>query len=104
MAKTFSGLGVVCPYNSNTQVGYRPLSVTAKQLRDTLQRHVDAHKSGGKPSFQQLDTLIQFANIANDEMDFGHALELGLDLFNFDTIFRNDAANLLIPPYNLLNR
>lgn len=69
-----------------------------------LFQHVDAHKAGGKPSFEQLDNLIQFANIANDEMDFGHGLELGLNLFNFDTLFRRDAANLLIPTYNLLNR
>jgi hypothetical protein len=36
--KTFDGLGVHCPYDTAGDIGYRPLSVTEKELKKVLQR------------------------------------------------------------------
>lgn len=59
---------------------------------------------GEKADFAQLDELISFANISNDEGDFGQALELGLDLFSHAAEFKRDACQLLVPTYKLLGR
>lgn len=36
--KTFDGLGVHCPYDTAGDIGYRPLSMTEKELKKVLQR------------------------------------------------------------------
>lgn len=51
-----------------------------------------------------LDRIISFANIANDECDYGQALKLGLDLYSHAEVFDNDAMALLAPTYRLLQR
>lgn len=59
---------------------------------------------GTEADFAALDELINYANISNDEADFGQALELGLDLFSHAVEFKSDACQLLAPTYRLLNR
>ena len=80
-------------------------------------------QQGAEPKYDDLDQLIQFSNIANDEHDFGNALQLGqpgracsqcstlvtrlylgMNLFAFSPSFTNDAVNLLLPTYDLLQR
>jgi hypothetical protein len=60
-------------------------------------------KSGkAEESIQELMTLTQFAN---DESDYGMALELGLCMFSFgDQALHKYIKNLLPISYTLLNR
>ena len=51
-----------------------------------------------------LDSLVNWANIANDEGDFGASLQLGLDVFNHDMLFARLAGRTLTTAYELLDR
>jgi hypothetical protein len=51
-----------------------------------------------------LDSLVNWANIANDEGDFGASLQLGADIFNHDMCFAPLAARTLSTAYELLDR
>ena len=57
-----------------------------------------AKEEGRAPDFSELDRLITFANIANDECDYGQALKLGLDMFTMVEL-DGDTMNLLVPTY-----
>ena len=52
----------------------------------------------------ELDDLVNWATIANDESDFGASLQLGQDLFNHSPAFAPLAARILSTSYTLLNR
>ena len=92
VARTFSGLGLVVPYDKKTELGYRPLSCTDKELKALLRRiatakakHRSSSGTGGKVAdTSELDEMITWCNIANDECDFGMGLHLGLNLLAFD--------------------
>ena len=47
---------------------------------------VDGGLAESTPDFAELDRLLTYANIANDEMDPGQPLKLGLDLFQFASV------------------
>lgn len=54
---------------------------------------------------EALDSLITYANIANDECDFGGALELGINMFcHGSEVFHPQIQGILISTYHLLNR
>ena len=57
-----------------------------------------AKEEGRDLDFSELDRLITFANIANDECDYGQALKLGLDMFTMVEL-DGDTQNLLAPTY-----
>ena len=52
----------------------------------------------------ELDDLVNWATIANDEGDFGASLQLGQDLFNHAPAFGPLAARILNTSYTLLGR
>ena len=52
----------------------------------------------------ELDELVHWANIANDECDFGASLQLGMDLFNHSLSYAPLAARTLVTAYTLLDR
>lgn len=57
------------------------------------------------PFWTQLQPIITFANIANDECDFGTSLELGIDLFCFGSpLLHRSAKQLMTTAYTLLGR
>eukprot|EP00730_Choanoeca_flexa_P018040 TRINITY_DN8747_c0_g1_i2.p1 TRINITY_DN8747_c0_g1~~TRINITY_DN8747_c0_g1_i2.p1 ORF type:complete len:323 (+),score=67.27 TRINITY_DN8747_c0_g1_i2:26-970(+) len=103
-AKTLSGAGIQVPYDSKADVGYRPLACNDSELKQMLTKIEKAKANGKEPKYDDLDRLIQWSNIANDEHDFGNALHLGLNLFAFSTSFTKEAVNLLVPTYQLLDR
>lgn len=102
IGSTLSGLGLVVPYDSKTTVGYRPLPLDKKKLRDLLRviAKGDANATQ-KHAFQEMQT---FAHIANDECDFGMGLELGLDLWSYAPALTEHAKEHLSIAYTLLNR
>ena len=51
-----------------------------------------------------LDDLVNWANIANDECDFGASLQLGIDLFNHSPTLAPLAGRTLRTAYSLLGR
>ena len=103
---TVSGMGIIVPYDKPTELGYRVLHITGKELRKLLDEFVKAKddpKAKAKPQ-AELDDLINWANIANDESDFGASLQLGQDLFNHDLTFAPLAGRTLSMAYTLLDR
>ncbi|KAL0272790.1 UNVERIFIED_CONTAM: hypothetical protein PYX00_005632 [Menopon gallinae] len=105
-SKTFHGAGIVVPVDKKTDVGYRPLIETDAKLKKLCQQIADAKDESERESLmEKLQPLITFANIANDECDFGNSLELGIDLFCMGSpVFHNAAEHLLTTAYSLLNR
>ena len=51
-----------------------------------------------------MDELVNWANIANDESDFGASLQLAADLFNHAPLFARQACALYRTAYTLLGR
>lgn len=55
--------------------------------------------------YKEFQHLITLANIANDELDFGMSLELGIDIFCFgDEYFHRHIFFILSTSYLLLDR
>ena len=104
IAPTSSKMGIRVPYDRKTEVGYRKLDPSGAPLRKLLDELEKA--SGAKQASMQkdLDDLIGWANIANDECDFGASLQLGHDLFNHSLAFAPVAARTLYTAYTLLER
>ena len=64
-------------------------------------------KTLSKKRQADLDEQLRFADIANDESDFGLSLQLGLNMFSFsvcDNQVAHEAARLLDVAYMLLGR
>lgn len=103
-AKTLNGVGIVVPTNGD--VGYRDLGITDSKLKTILTRISDFKDDKKKCSlYKDLHQIINNANLANDECDFGMGLELGLDLFfQGDPYYHGDIEFLLTNAYTLLER
>ena len=102
---TSNRMGIIVPYDRQSEVGYRTLSHTGKELRTLLDRLDKASAGSARSSAQaELDELVHWANIANDECDFGASLQLGQDLFNHSPSYAPLAARTLATAYTLLDR
>ncbi|XP_076300349.1 histone PARylation factor 1 [Lasioglossum baleicum] len=106
VARTFHKAGIVVPYNKKTELGYRELSVTDKELKKILQQIEDAQTpEERKAPFSNLEEVLRLATIAADECDFGTCLELGHDIFcSGVSRVQNMALHMLSLAYNLLQR
>uniref|UniRef100_A0A1B6M6S4 PBZ-type domain-containing protein n=1 Tax=Graphocephala atropunctata TaxID=36148 RepID=A0A1B6M6S4_9HEMI len=106
VAKTFHGAGIVVPVDKKNDVGYRELAASNTMIKKMLKGLVDSKSEEERAKFwEQLQPVITFANIANDECDFGTSLELGLDLFTYGSpLLHRSARQLLTTAYNLLGR
>lgn len=106
VAKTFHGAGIVVPYDKKTEVGYRELKENDVTLKKMLKSLVEVEtEEERKQLWGKLQPVLTYANIANDECDFGTGLELGLDLFSFGhEIFHKAILQILTTSYNLLGR
>ncbi|XP_013119597.2 histone PARylation factor 1-like [Stomoxys calcitrans] len=110
--KTFHRGGIVVPYESKTELGYRPLLISDAELKKIL----DLFKAGGSSAddpnddvknavMEKLQPIATAASIAVDECDFGTALELGIDLFcSGYTQLHKLLSTLLVQAYSLLHR
>ncbi|KAL1449178.1 hypothetical protein WDU94_000397 [Cyamophila willieti] len=83
VCKGLSGVGIVVPYVKKTELGYRPLQKTDKELENLFRQFKDPEvEAEGR---QKLKSILQevstWVTIAIDESDFGTGLEFGLDLF-----------------------
>jgi hypothetical protein len=84
--------------------GFRQLDPGGAELRKLLSTFREASGAAKTAAQGELDALIGWANIANDESDFGASLQLGHDLFNHHTDFAPVAARTLATAYTLLDR
>jgi len=82
VAKVFSGLGMVVPFDKKSDVGYRPLPHTDKELKKMWSRLQDANPK--RRDTQGIDELVTWCTIANDECDFGMALQCGQNLLSWE--------------------
>ncbi|TRY72495.1 hypothetical protein TCAL_10382 [Tigriopus californicus] len=82
VATTFQGVGLVVPYNKETQVGYREIPETTASLKRIFKNINEASteekRAQAMDVLQELMTNVQFAN---DEGDPGMSVELGLNAF-----------------------
>ncbi|KAL1506292.1 hypothetical protein ABEB36_005684 [Hypothenemus hampei] len=105
ITKSFSKLGFIVPYNRKTQVGYRPLCISNKDLVKLLtdiQIGIPEKKQSLLSKFQNILTNV---NIATDECDFGTGIELGLDILahGVDCLNRT-VSRCLATNYRLINK
>ncbi|CBZ53205.1 conserved hypothetical protein [Neospora caninum Liverpool] len=94
------GLGVLVPYDAETETGYRSLGFTDAGLRKTILTIKSASKE--ERDTQPLDELLNLAGIAMDEGDVGAALHLGRNLFLLDA--PNEKRCRVLTPAKLLLR
>lgn len=79
-----------------------PLAMIKKILKGIVDSKTDKERM---IFWEQLQPVITFANIANDECDFGTSLELGLNLFTYGSpLLHRTVGQLLSTAYNLLGR
>ena len=103
LAACFSKLGIVVPFKSD--VGYRELGFENSELKTLFKKELSGKI--GKKDREELDDLYRFVDIANDECDFGHGLEVGLDLLCFaqpESSLIKEAERILDIAYLLLSR
>jgi hypothetical protein len=108
VASTVHHLGVVVPYDRKTELGYRPMMMTLAAFQSLISAW---NEKGNTIPPKQLDAIteqFQWADIANDECDFGLNLEIGLNLFSLTNGTANDVVyhtwRVLEIVYGLLNR
>ncbi|KAI4465441.1 histone parylation factor 1 [Holotrichia oblita] len=105
LARTFNKLGFIVPYNKKTQVGYRTLTISNKELDILLNKLRDASGNEKDILMSQLQEVLTNTNIAIDECDFGTGIELGLDMLcSGIEILNSIIARLLSSCYKLLQR
>nr|CAG4634993.1 EOG090X0BAY [Alona affinis] len=106
VAKTFYQCGIVVPVDSKTDVGYRKIPETDSNIKKICQRILDSKTESEKDkNSDDLQELVTYVQYANDEMDYGMGLELGLDLLAFGgEVFHPTVLHLLSVAYELLER
>lgn len=104
VASLSNKMGVVVPYEKDTELGWRELHLTGNALRKLLKQIVESDGAAKATHQSELDDLVNWATIANDEGDFGASLQLGQDLFNHSPRFAPLAARILNTSYTLLGR
>lgn len=106
VTRTFHECGIVVPVDKKNDIGYRELAVTDSSLKRILKGIVESKTEEERTQYwTQLQPVITFANIANDECDFGTSLELGIDLFCYGSpLLHRSAKQLMVTAYNLLGR
>ena len=105
-APTFNKFGIVVEVVKD--VGYRELPQSDKNLKSTLDKIAsldDDEERRKSKLMSDIHQTMNLINYANDEKDFGMALEFGIDLFCYGhPFFHRAAKHLLCQAYGLLNR
>uniref|UniRef100_A0A1E1X899 PBZ-type domain-containing protein n=1 Tax=Amblyomma aureolatum TaxID=187763 RepID=A0A1E1X899_9ACAR len=102
---TFHGAGLVVPYNSKTNVGYRSMPLTDSEMKKFLAKFSGDDGGGEGPHNDRLQQLVTWVHIANDECDYGMGLEFSLALFcSGHTNLHPTVEMLGSLAYQLLNR
>lgn len=106
VAKTFYQCGIVVPVDKKSRVGYRDIPETNATIKKICKKIVDSKDSAEQDAnFDPLQELVRYVQYANDELDYGMGLELGLDLLAFGgEVFHSTILHLLGVAYELLER
>lgn len=105
VCKSFHTAGIVVPFDRKTDLGYRPLSVTDKELLKICDRVSQAPEESKSKPMSVLQPVVTAATIAIDECDFGTGLELGINLFCYGNEFLDGTAlRMLVSAYSVLDR
>ncbi|ENN74376.1 hypothetical protein YQE_09033, partial [Dendroctonus ponderosae] len=105
VARTFNKIGMVVPYNKKTEVGYRELTLSNKELQKLLDNIQAALPDQRLSLLSELQGLLTNVTIATDECDFGAGIELGLNILahGVDCLNRTISQCLAIN-YRLIQR
>lgn len=105
-APTFHKFGIVVDVVDD--VGYRELPETDENLKKIINKIINLDNDEQRrkcSSMKEIHQIMGLINYANDEKDFGMALEFGLDLFcTGHAFFHRSAKHLLAQAYQLLER
>ncbi|KAJ3631165.1 hypothetical protein MTP99_012309 [Tenebrio molitor] len=105
VAKTFNKIGLVVPYNRKTQLGYRDLTVSDKELMALLNKIDKAAPEQKEKCLSELQPVLTYANIAIDECDFGTGIKLGWELlFHGTDALNSTISRFLSNSYKLLQK
>ena len=116
VAEPWHGLGMAVPLRGS--VGYRPLPMSKDRLLSLLEREASARgeanatlslpssssSSSSRSTDSSLREVMTWAHIANDEGDYGMALELGMNMWMLGVPLQKEALELLLVSYRLLQR
>lgn len=106
VAKTFYQCGIVVPVDKKSNIGYRDIPESNATIKKICKKIVDAGNSAEQDAnFDPLQELVRYVQYANDELDYGMGLELGLDLLAYGgEVFHSTILHLLGVAYELLDR
>nr|CAG4643424.1 EOG090X0BAY [Ilyocryptus agilis] len=106
VAKTFYQCGIVVPVDKKTKVGYREIPESDADIKKICKKIVESGTSSEREDNEEaLQQLVTYVQYANDEMDYGMGLELGLDLLAYGgDVFHQTILHLLSIAYELLER
>ncbi|CAG9827918.1 unnamed protein product [Diabrotica balteata] len=105
VTRSFNKIGLCVPYNKKSQVGYRELAQTNKELEANLNKLDQAKtKAEQDKCFSDLQPVFTYTSIASDECDFGTGIELGWNIISHGTDRLNaTAGRFLASNYRLFN-
>ena len=104
--ETFSGCGLVVPFDVEKDLGYRDYGLNEKELTQLL-NGINKEMEAGKPgkNREEWDELGSCVSFANDECAFGMGLELGANAYSHGSpILRPESLRLMGISYKLLGR
>ena len=103
---TFSGIGLVVPFDKVNDLGYRDYGLDDRDLKKLLAgtaKEMDAGQPGKQR--EEWDELGSCVSFANDECDFGMGLHLGANAYSHGSPqLRPEALRLMGIAYKLLGR
>jgi hypothetical protein len=88
-----------------TQLGYRDLTVSDKELMALLNKIDKAAPEQKEKCLSELQPVLTYANIAIDECDFGTGIKLGWELlFHGTDALNSTISRFLSNSYKLLQK
>lgn len=103
LSRTFNKVGLVVPYERKTQLGYRKLAMSDKELGELLTK-IDKAKPEEKSKFlaELQSEILTWTDIACDECDFGTGIELGWDILCHGVDLSHTTSRLLASNFRQL--
>lgn len=105
VTRTFNRAGLIVPFNKKTQLGYRELAMSNKELHTLLHKLKSCAPEQRTKLLSDLQPVLTYASIALDECDFGTGVELGWNILFYGIDNLNATAlRFLRDSYTLLGR
>ena len=104
VSDSLTGVGIVVPYDPETDVGFRPMPIQLDKLKSLVQRMNAQASAGETVNYDEIDGLTNLIAYANDECDPGCGLLFWMNVYTMSRVLERDAATGLALAYRLLGR